>query len=171
MKWIGALLFIGTTTLIGFEFSRKLNARPKHIRQMKNALQILEAEILYSQLPLHDAFQTIAKQIPEPTRSFFHRLSRSLLTEQGVNLYNVWDQHLNDLMKESAFGANEEEILQQFGRTLGQHDFEQQKKHIHLTVKHLDRELEDARDSQYKYSKMAKSLGLLCGLFIVLLLI
>ncbi|MFB4166440.1 stage III sporulation protein SpoIIIAB [Virgibacillus sp. JSM 102003] len=171
MKWIGALLFIGTTTLIGFEFSRKLNARPKHIRQLKNALQILEAEILYSQLTLQDAFQTIAKQIPDPARSFFHRLSRTLVNEKGVDLYNVWDNQVNKLLKESALGTNEEEILKQFGRTLGQHDFEQQKKHIHLTIKHLDRELEEARDNQYKYSKMAKSLGLLCGIFIVLLLI
>ncbi|TFJ93702.1 stage III sporulation protein SpoIIIAB [Lentibacillus salicampi] len=170
MQWIGALLFIGTTTLIGFDISRKLNERPKQIRHMKNALQILEAEILYSQLPLQDVFATIAMQIPEPISSFFNQLDISL-SQNNRDLYHVWTTHLDELMASSAFDANEGEILKQFGRTLGQHDFDQQQKHIHLTIKHLDRELDDARDNQYKYSKMAKSLGLLCGLFIVLLLI
>ncbi|MBY7143397.1 stage III sporulation protein AA [Virgibacillus sp. NKC19-3] len=169
MKWIGALLFIGTTTWVGFEWSHVLNNRPKHIRQLKNALQILEAEILYSQLPLQDAFTTIASQIPEPMRTFFQALSTSM-QENNKDLVGFWDKHVNALMKESALGSNEGEILKQFGRTLGQHDFYQQQKHIQLTVSHLDRELEEARDNQFKYSKMAKSLGVLCGLFIVLLL-
>ncbi|MFD2759382.1 stage III sporulation protein SpoIIIAB [Lentibacillus juripiscarius] len=170
MKWIGALLFIGTTTLIGFEISRRLNERPKHIRQMKNALQILEAEILYSQLPLPEAFETIARQIPEPLSTFFHNMHVSM-HEKATDLYSVWNNHVDDLLTTSSLSENEGEILNQFGRTLGQHDFDQQQKHIHLTINHLDRQLEEARENQFKYGKMAKSLGVLCGLFVVLLLI
>ncbi|SFA71669.1 stage III sporulation protein AB [Lentibacillus halodurans] len=170
MQWIGALLFIGTTTLVGFDISKKLNERPQHIRQMKNALQILEAEILYSQLPLPEVFAIIAKQIPQPISSYFNDLEVSL-RQYHVDLYSVWNKHTDELIDMSALGSNEGEILKQFGRTLGQHDFDQQQKHIHLTIKHLDRELDEARDQQYKYSKMAKSLGLLCGIFVVLLLI
>ncbi|ALX48053.1 stage III sporulation protein SpoIIIAB [Lentibacillus amyloliquefaciens] len=170
MQWIGALLFIGTTTLVGFNISTLLTERPKHIRQMKNALQILEAEILYSQLALPDVFATIAQQIPQPANSFFKQLDESL-KQHNVDLYSVWTKHVDSLLATSALGASEGEILKQFGRTLGQHDFTQQQKQIHLTIKHLDRELDEAQDDQYKYSKMAKSLGLLCGVFIVLLLI
>lgn len=144
--------------------------RPKHIRQLKNALQILEAEIVYSHLPLKDAFYNISSQIPEPLKSFFNSLYVTLKAERN-SLYGVWDHQVAQLMKTSSLGANEAEILRQFGRTLGQHDVTQQQKHIQLAVYHLDRELENARDSQFKYSKMAKSLGILCGLFIVLLLI
>lgn len=170
MVWIGAILFIGTTTWIGFEISNRLRERPKLIRQLKNALQILEAEILYSQLPLKDAFASIAKQLPEPIKSFFQKLAIEL-EENKTDLYSVWSQHVDELDQLSSIGKNEKEILKQFGRTLGQHDFNQQQKHIQLAVHHLDRELEEARDNEFKYSKMAKSLGLLCGLFIVLLLL
>ncbi|ASN05278.1 stage III sporulation protein SpoIIIAB [Virgibacillus necropolis] len=170
MVWIGALLFIGTTTWIGFDISNKFRERPKLIRQLKNALQILEAEILYSQLPLREAFESIAKQLPDPTKSFFQNLA-SNLDDKKTDLYSTWSHHVDELNQTSAIGKNEKEILKQFGRTLGQHDFSQQQKHIQLAVHHLDRELEEARDNEFKYSKMAKSLGLLCGLFIVLLLI
>lgn len=168
MKWIGALLLIGTTTWIGLEVSKRLNDRPKHIRQLKNALQILEAEILYSQLPLQDAFTTIAKQIPKPMNAFFKSLSEGMKTS-GIELTSLWEENVDRLMQQSSLGTTEKEILNQFGQTLGQHDFTHQQKQIQLTVSHLDRELEEARDNQFKYSKMAKSLGVLCGLFLVLL--
>ncbi len=170
MKWIGALLFIAMTTWLGFDQSERLNRRPKHIRQLINALQILEAEMLYSQLPLKDAFLFIARQIPRPTKDFFLSLANEM--EKGNrDLLSFWDQEVNNFAKRSAIRSNEQDILCQFGRTLGQHDFTQQQKHIHLTSTYLDRELEEARDQQQKYGKMAKSLGFLIGIFIVILLI
>lgn len=170
MMWLGAILFIGTTSWIGFEWSHRLNTRPKHIRQLKNALLMLEAEIVYSQSPLQDAFSMIANQLPKPVGSFFDMLSKDM-QEEHVDLYRVWEKDVDRLMNVSCLNINEVEIMKQFGRTLGQHDFYQQQKHIQLALSHLDRELEDARENQFRYSKMAKSLGILCGLFIVILLI
>ncbi|WP_042223482.1 stage III sporulation protein SpoIIIAB [Oceanobacillus manasiensis] len=170
MQWIGALLLVMTSTWVGFDWSNKLSNRPKHIRQVKNALQILEAEILYSQLPLHEAFSVIASQIPSPTSKFFDYLYEELQHDKR-DLFYVWEQAIEVLTKYSSIGSNEQEILKQFGRTLGQHDFHQQQKHIQLTLSHLERELEEARDHHLKYGKMAKSLGVLCGLFVVLLLL
>ncbi|WP_042145884.1 stage III sporulation protein SpoIIIAB [Paucisalibacillus sp. EB02] len=170
MKWIGALLFISATTWLGFEWSNKLTRRPKHIRQLINALQVLEAEILYSQLPLHDAFSSIARQIPDPCSSFF-QLVANRMVEKYSYFESVWEESVATFMESSSLSVNEKEILLQFGRTLGQHDFNQQQKHIQLTIKHLERELQDARDEQDRYGKMAKNLGFLTGLFIVLLLI
>jgi len=170
LKWIGALLFISATTWVGFDVSYRLNNRPTHIRQLKNALQILEAEILYSQLSLKDAFQTIGKQTPHPINTFFKQMAIHL-ENKTTSLYPIWEKQVECLMEHSCLRSNEKEILLQFGQTLGQHDFNQQQKHIALTIHHLNRELEEARINQSKYSKMAKGLGVLCGLFVVLLLL
>lgn len=168
MKWAGAILFISMTTWIGLEISKRFDNRPKHIRQLKNALQILEAEILYSQLPLQEAFFNIANQIPKPLNGFFNKLSEGL-KQDDVDLRELWNTQVKTLMEHSSLGSIEREILVQFGQTLGQHDFTQQQKQIQLTERHLERELAEAQDEQYKYSKMVKSLGVLFGLFIVLL--
>src|SRR5690625_8050927 len=88
------------------------------------------------------------------------------MEEKNPDLFSLWKKQVDLLIAESCLSDNEQEILMQFGRTLGQHNFEQQQKHIQLTVSHLDRELEEARDNQMRYGKMAKSLGVLCGLFI-----
>lgn len=131
---------------------------------------MLEAEITYSQLPLHDAFTTIAKQIPKPCANFFQMVADDM-KQSSSDFDELWEKCVSTYIEESSLSVNEKEILLQFGRTLGQHDFFQQQKHIQLTIKHLERELQDARDEQDRYGKMAKSLGFLTGLFIVLLLI
>jgi len=93
------------------------------------------------------------------------------MIEKNSYFETVWNESVTTYKESSSLGENEKEILLQFGRTIGQHDFTQQQKHIQLTIKHLERELQDARDEQDRYGKMAKNLGFLTGLFIVLLLI
>jgi len=170
LLWIGGLLIVGAATWGGFEYSKQLDMRPKQIRQLKNALQILEAEIAYSQTPLHEAFSIIANQVPKPTSILFDNIAREL-SVCGVSLQEAWIQSMRKHAEHTALGSNEMEILLQFGRTLGQHDLNQQKKHLLLALSHLERELEEARTAQEKYSKMAKMLGFLCGLFVLLLFI
>ncbi|HEY4602610.1 MAG TPA: stage III sporulation protein SpoIIIAB [Cerasibacillus sp.] len=170
MKWFGAILIIIATTLIGFEWSHRLSGRPKHIRQLKHALQILEGEMLYSQLPLQEAFNVISKRMPYPVNYLFETLVKQM-NESDAHFPEVWRKSVRLFLSRSHLGNNEAEILYQFGRSIGQHDLTQQQKHIYLTMTHLDRELEEARDQHIKFSQMAKSLGFLLGVFIVLILI
>ena len=72
--------------------------------------------------------------------------------------------------KLAAFQQTEFEILQQFGETLGQHDRESQQ-NIFAYVLHIWREEEEAKALQLQYEKMIKSLGVLAGLLIVILLL
>lgn len=170
MKWIGALLLLCATTWGGFEVSRRFNDRPKQIRSLKNALQILEAEIVFGQSPVTEAFHRLAKQTQKPLSWFFHTLAKEL-EKNHTTLFEVWDEQLNLFWSYTAMGEGEKEVMRQFGQTLGQHDFVQQQKHIKLAQSHLERELEEAQEQQYRYSKMVKSLGFLSGLLVILLFI
>lgn len=170
MKWIGAIILLCATTWGGFEFAQRLNNRPKQIRQLKNALQVLEAEILYGHSPVIEACQIVAKQVPVPLSWFFKEFSEKL-EKSNSPLHEVWEECVKQYWPMCALGDGEKEIMRQFGQTLGQHDFAGQQKHIRLALSHLERELEDAQEQQQRYSKMVKSLGFLSGLLIVLLFI
>lgn len=99
-------------------------------------------------------------------QSFASRLESG---EQTVR--EAWIDSLKENWKLTAFQQTEYEILQQFGETLGQHDRESQQKHIRLCITHLEREEEEAKALQLQYEKMIKSLGVLAGLLIVILLL
>lgn len=169
MKWLGSLLLISMTTWIGFDIGKKYSNRPKQIRQFILSLQMLEAEMGYSQLTLQQTFQNISKKTMHPINLFYERLANEL---SGVvtDFVSIWDDELSIMTRTSALKKNEQEIMRQFGQSLGSHTFMEQQKHIQLTIHHLQRELDEAIDQQKKYGKMMKSLGLLIGFFIVILL-
>ncbi|WKB36990.1 stage III sporulation protein SpoIIIAB [Terrilactibacillus sp. S3-3] len=170
IRIIGAILIITASTMIGYLISRKYRDRPKQLRQWRSALQSLEAEIVYGLAPIEDVARHLSEQLPRPLSLFFAYLSERLEAGEG-SLEAIWEESVQQFWPNTALGAGEKEVLLQFGTTLGKQDAGNQKKHIRLALSHLEREELEAREAQTRYEKMAKSLGFLAGVLIVLLLI
>ncbi|OIU71093.1 stage III sporulation protein SpoIIIAB [Rossellomorea aquimaris] len=170
IKVIGAVFILLSTSWAGFEVSKYLTERPRQLRLLKVALQSLEAEITYSHTPLHEAARKISKQLQKPVSWFFEGFSKKL-TAQEISVKKAWEDSLDEVWKLTAFKTGEYEIMKQFGENLGKHDLITQQKHIHLALKHLEREETEAVDRQRKYEKMTKSLGFLSGLLLIILLL
>ncbi|TXC92315.1 stage III sporulation protein SpoAB [Metabacillus litoralis] len=169
IKWVGAILIVIATTWVGFEAAKHLSERTRQIRQLKVALQSLEAEIMYGHTSLIVAAQNISKQTPKPLAWFFEQFAEKLLIGH-TSVKVAWEESLQDIWKFTAFKQGEYEVLKQFGETLGQHDRISQQKHIKLTLTHLEREEADAIDRQTRYERMVRSLGVLTGVLLVILL-
>ncbi|MCA1030696.1 stage III sporulation protein SpoAB [Bacillus timonensis] len=169
MKILGAVFILFASTWTGFEAAKQLSERPRQLRLLRTALQSLEAEIMYGHLPLHDATLHLSKQIPKPLNWFFESFSKRLQLGHH-NVKEAWEESLKEVWKFTALKQGEMEVLKQFGETLGQHDRTSQQKHILLALTHLEREELEARDRQSRYEKMVKSLGLLSGLLLIILL-
>lgn len=169
MKWIGALLCIAATSFIGFDLSRGLHQRSVQLRDLIHSLRLLEAEMAYSQMPLEMVFTAVSQKTRAPVSTFYSNLATQL---SGIvsDFPRLWDKELKLLKSTAALQDSELNIMRQFGQSLGQHPFIQQQKQITLTVHHLERELEEANERRKKYEKMWRTLGVLTGLFIVLLL-
>ncbi|KKK33230.1 stage III sporulation protein SpoAB [Mesobacillus campisalis] len=169
IKLLGAALIITATTWTGIEASRHFSERPRQLRQLKSALQALEAEIMFGHAPLHEASRKIGNQLTEPVSSIFATFANKLESAE-TTAGAAWEESLKLTWKDTALRRGEFEILKQFGETLGRHDRYSQQKQIILTMTHLEREEADACDRQLKYEKMVKSLGFLSGLLLIILL-
>lgn len=170
MKWIGALFIIFSTSWLGFYFAGRLSERTKELRAWKLALQSLEAEVMYSQLPLQEAFRRISSQLKGPIngclQDFAFQLETSALTAK-----EAWENALRNYFKTVSIKESDLQVLLQFGETIGMHDKYSQQKQIILALKHLEREEQEALDSQSNYERMSKMLGVLSGILIVILLL
>jgi len=169
IKLIGAVFILLATSWAGFESSKHLRERTKQLRQLKVALASLEAEIMYGHTPLDEAAQHLASQMTKPLSWLFQSFAKKL-KEGKLSVKEAWEESINDTWRYTALKQGEKEVLIQFGETLGQHDLLSQQKHIQLALVHLKREEEDAVDTERRYEKMMKSLGVLSGLLIIILL-
>lgn len=161
---------MGAATWGGMEASRQLSQRPRQMRLFRDALQMLDAEIMFGHTPLRDAAILIAKQIPLPVSRFFDTFAEGL-SRENASVKSAWEDGLDKVWPSLSLKKSEYEILVQFGETLGKHDRINQQKHIMLTLTHLGREEDAAREKQKQYEKMAKSLGFLGGLLFIILLL
>ncbi|EIT87336.1 stage III sporulation protein SpoAB [Fictibacillus macauensis ZFHKF-1] len=170
ISFLGASLILFSTSWMGFAMAKKVKERPKQLRELKVALQSLEAEIMYGHVPLDEAFGHLSRQLNEPIAAFFGELAGAL-QETASSVPILWEEALTRLAERSSLKKAELEVLQQFGSTLGRHDRDNQKRHIQLTLSHLERELDEATAAVATYEKLYKSVGVLSGLLLIILLI
>jgi len=154
---------------IGRIYAKRYRDRPRQLRQLRSALQVLETEITYSMRPIGDVAVQLMQQLPKPVNLFFKQLTEEL--NKGLTLQEAWNEAVYHFWQRTALKKNEQDILLQFGVTLGQSDRENQEKQIHLALTHLEREELEAREAQAIYEKLWNTMGFLAGLLIVLLLI
>ncbi|WP_240378058.1 stage III sporulation protein SpoIIIAB [Bacillus piscicola] len=170
MSWLGAILIVTACTWTGFEIAKKLTARPRQLRQLKVALQSFEAEIMYGMNPLPVVSEKISEQLPVPV-SYLFMYFADYLKKGERDAEQAWLKSLDATWPYTALGPQEREVLRQFGTTLGKHEKMQQQKHIRLAMIHLEKEENEAKDKQARYEKMAKTLGFLTGLLLIILFI
>ncbi len=163
-------MILFTCTWVGIDIARNYSRRPKEIRELLQALQIMEAEIVYAQEPLHRVFSYISKQLSFPVSDLFYELGDEL-THSDRSLQEIWDETFSRKWRNTAMKKKEKEVLIQFGQSLGLHNLEQQQKQIQLAKVHLQHELDDALEEEKRFSGMFRTLGVLSGILFVLLFI
>lgn len=171
MKLTGALLILFAATMLGFLQSAQYAKRPRQIRALMQALQSLETEILYGFTPLPHALNKIGRSLEAPIADLFTETAAQLSSSKGMSTKEIWDERVKSFWPETALGTNERSTLLQLGEHLGLSDREDQRKHIRLAMEQLKSEEVRARSEQLRYEKMWKSLGVLGGLLVVILLI
>lgn len=166
----GAALIILSCALLGFYQANQLSNRPRQLRQWIKALQRLETEIDYGFTPLPQALVNICGKEQSPVTLLLVEVAEQLGKRSGVTTAEAWQQAIARHWTASSLKIAEREVLEQLGATLGLSDRSDQIKHIRLALSHLRSEEETAREEQMKYSKMWRSLGILGGTLIVILI-
>ncbi|ANY71927.1 stage III sporulation protein SpoIIIAB [Paenibacillus ihbetae] len=170
LKLIGALLVIGAGTLAGFYQAQQFAVRPRQLRELILALQRLETEISYGFTPLPDALERISASLRDPLKSLFAQAAQYMRPDYGLSAQDSIRKALEDYWKRTSMRNAEREVMEQLSGVLGTSDRQDQMKHIALAAQQLKHEEEAAREDQAKYEKMSKSLGLLIGALIVILI-
>lgn len=170
LKILGAVMVIAAATLAGWIQSRQFARRPNQIRRLILALNRLETEIMYGFTPLPDALERIGEQSGEPIQSIMREAAAEMNPPHNRTAKDSLQDAIQSGWGYTSMKAAEKDILLQLSFTLGTSDRKDQVVHLATAVRQLESEEIIAREEQSRYEKMYKSLGLLCGAFIVILI-
>jgi stage III sporulation protein AB len=170
LKLIGAILIVVAGAMIGHLKARKLADRPAQIRRFIRVLQQLETEISYGFTPLPEAMHKLALQTTEPLSTMFSVVSSNLQSPLGLSVKESWDQAILERWSYTAMQEGEQDIIVQLGSSLGTTDREDQLKHLRLASSQLGSMESEAAEEQRRFEKMWRSLGVLGGALIVVMM-
>ena len=166
LKLIILVLIFIISTLIGILMSKKYVNRVKEIRDIKNALNIFSTKIKFTFEAIPSIFLAISEKIDGNVGKIFQFASENM---DELSAGEAWKKALENTytnMKKSDI-----ETLKGLGRFLGTTDAEGQINEIKLVDEFLNIQLEEAEIEKRKNEKMYRTLGIISGLTITILLI
>lgn len=171
MKVIGALLVIFSCTGIGLYFSAMTKGRVADLKALKKEIYLLRGDICYGSTPLPEAFEMLAQRSGNHFKCFFFNIALQLKKFDGLPFAQIWDKGIQENLSESFLNEQDKEQLHKLGDTLGFMDKDTQIKSIELYIEQLDQELTEAIQNQKEKTRLYNMLGVLCGLFLTVVLI
>ena len=166
IKYISIFLVFCISFYIGNLISKKYTLRLKELKEIKNALNIIESKIKFTYEPLPDIFIQTSKMLSENISQIFVQASNNMKND---NAEEAWDKSI----EKATNNLNNEDIenIKSFGKMLGKTDKEGQLSRIELTKTFIEMQIEKAKTEEQKNSKLYKTLGAVVGLVFVIILI
>lgn len=160
------LLVFFASTLVGILVSRKYVNRVNELKEFKSFLNILKTKIRFTYEPLGEIFSDVSN-------NFSNNISDILKqTSLNMKIYNAGKS-----WKMAIEGANinilneDKEILIGLSKMLGKTDLEGQVLQIEQTSEFLDIQIQRAEKERLKNEKLYKTLGMIIGAGLIILLI
>ncbi|KNZ70709.1 stage III sporulation protein AB [Thermincola ferriacetica] len=169
LKLIGAFLAVAACGGIGLTVAQHYIQRPKQLRAMLSALQMLETEIVYGATPLPDAMENVGRNCDEKIGRIFLAARDFLCSAEGLTAGEAWHLAVEKYGYDLAFIREDLSVLKRISGFLGCSDRDDQSKHLQLTREQLRYEIAKAEAVAQSNGKVWKSLGFLFGLVLVLM--
>ena len=117
-----------------------------------------------------EMYDAIFEDVSKSLRSNASKVFKNTCTYmEKEDVTKSWNKALNEI--ETSLTKEDREIIRQFGKMLGKTDAEGQLNEIELSLNFLETQIEKAETEKSKNAKLYKSLGIIAGIGIVVILI
>lgn len=166
IKYISIFLVFLISLYIGYLISKKYTLRLEELKEIKNALNIIESKIKFTYEPLPEIFAETSKMFSKNICQIFVQASNNMKQE---NAERAWEQSINCTV--TNLKSEDIENLKSFGKMLGKTDKDGQLSRIEITKTFIEMQIEKAKTEEEKNSKLYKTLGAIIGMALVIILI
>lgn len=170
IRIIGGIIIILASTLLGMIFSLETSQKLNTLYEIQKILIMLKGEITYNKAPAADAFLNLSEHVKEPFGSFFQKTGQELNQGFGKTIETVWYECCDSELKGLAITQEDKQAFRELGACMGYLDAEMQISSITLYSEKLDMRIRESTQGMKEKQKIFKIMGIMGGIFIVLLI-
>lgn len=171
MKVIGAVLVMVASCGIGFLFASELKKRKRELEEQYSLMSFLLGDIRYMRDTLSEAVSKAITRHKGSYTGFLKLISDMLCESSGQSLSEIWGVSVEKGLKQSSLSESDKQRLRRFGEEIAFTDSESIIMHFEEYLRDLKEEIDGAGRVVGTKVKLYRSLGILAGMFIVVLFI
>lgn len=171
LKTLGIIFMLGGSTLIGFILGESLKGRVIQLKEIEQALYVLQNEIVYSRTSLPDIFTHVSEKCNKPISNIFLEISNLLRSNKVDSVYEGFQKVLLKNNNDISLKKEDINVIMDMARTLGESDIEGQKSILLLTINNIQKQIKEADSIMKKNIKMYRYLGFSFGAVLTIMIL
>lgn len=171
IKTIGMGCVLISATILGWYIDRLQILRIQDLEGLRRMLHMLHAEVNYSITPLPTALKEIMNKNDTRINFILTELLNLISKKTGESISVLWEQAIKNQLPYVYLEKEDAKTLISFGQSLGYLDKEMQKKNIEITLGYVENQINKLEKQHNKNGRLYRSLGILGGCLICILLL
>ena len=165
LKLLGAIMIVGSCTLIGLSTNRRLHNRVLVLQEWLSILQEIKSEIVFRSAPITDIMRRFAEKENYFTSKYFQSIYSNL---ELFGLQTAAEQSKGKL-EELPLTENDLIELNHIFDVIGRYDILTQTEALSRVIMSMEEQLQDAKLQYGQKGKLYQAVGLSCGIALALI--
>lgn len=164
-KIVGVIIVIVSSSLVGIYFSDKLKSRSKEIKNINYMFEQISVLVRYKALTVYEIIDCLKQNQICSKLNFIKEFTQ----KEDISFEIEWSDSIDN--SPTYLNREDKRMLKSFGNVFGTSDIDGQLSDVELYRQNFSKIENDAICEYEKKSKLYKSLGVIAGAFISIMLI
>ena len=164
-------MFIASTAGIGWRFGTELKNYLQQMRYIRYVAGLIKGELEYTGAPLAEVFRETGRRVKKPFSTWLVRMASEIDEREESAFARIWNRGIDRDLRELNLQSEHSILLKDLGTFLGQIDQETVGNSMQLYLNRLDLEIEKLREGLAAKRKIGNCLGVMGGIFLVVVLL
>lgn len=165
LKVVGCMFILASCIGLGFSKSSEMQSHLNEMEELKKIFYLLKSELQYTRAPFAEVFEKIAQKTREPFQTWLLDLCNRLNEKRSGMFWDMWCNSIEENLKGSKLKEDELKELKNIGKNL------EYIESLDLFIEQMEYGIKNTRESYRTKRKLCQSLGIMGGIFLVILLL
>ena len=171
VKIVGSIIVIGGCYLYGQLLCVRLVKRLSVLKDLHKLGRIFKASVRYSSSDIDEVFEDIKSKVSSEVEGFLEVILEGIKSKKVTDISKIWNEAITLKLKDYYLSNEEKTIIKRFGDTIGILDKQMQIESADLFLYEMDEKIKALTEEIGVKDKLYKSISIVVGIFIVLLII
>lgn len=164
-KLVGCVIIFASCCGMGYSKSHEMQLHLDELEELKKMFYLLKSELEYTRAPFAEIFDKIAEKMMEPYQAWLKKLSNRIKRKDKRGFWDIWNTSIEEDLRDSRLKEDELKELRQVGKNL------EYIENVNLYIEQMEYRIKNIREIYRSKRKLCQSLGIMGGIFLVILLL